>query len=211
MSNFCNKCNSNQIVKAGFKILKDKKVQKFKCKKCSAIFTGKEKYLSLSNDKQLEILKFFKNNESISLNKIASIFGVKLFTVQYLINKVRKYNPENERKYQERMKNRVRSLQEIKRICNYYQNKKYGNKKILLHSTLPNIPSFLPKLNINLLTYPPINKSIYPTPPSLPLGHVPPPPPANPPINKSIYPTPPSLPLGHVSPPPPANSLIRKN
>lgn len=175
MCNFCNKCNSIKIVKAGFKILKDKKVQRYKCKNCSAIFTGKEKYFSLSKERKLEILDTFKNHKELSLNKIASIFGVKLFTVQYLINKIRKQNPENEKKYQERMRDRVRSLQEIIKISNYYQNKKYGNKKIFLPSSLPNIPNFLPELNINSLTYPP-NNSIYPTPPSLPQGNIPPPP-----------------------------------
>ena len=118
----CIKCKSNQVIKAGLKKLKNTTIQRYKCKKCLSFFTGKEKYTRLTEREKVEILMHFK--KVLCLNQTARDFNVSLYTVQYIINKVRRKNSENEKFYQEKMKNRIRTKQEI-----YMINKKNSFKK----------------------------------------------------------------------------------
>ncbi len=136
----CIKCNSELVTKAGFKKLKDRKIQRFKCKDCATYFTGKENYSRLSRKKKMDILKEFKKGKS--LNQIALDFNVRLYTVQYLINKVRKSKPENEQKYQEMMKNRVRSPQEHYRISSYYEKKTNLDNQNSLFRRVPTLSGY---------------------------------------------------------------------
>jgi len=117
----CNKCKSDKVVKAGFKKLKNKTIQRYKCKNCNTFFTGREKYSRLSESDKSKILKEFIKGKS--LNQVAIDFNVRLYTVQYFINKVRKAKPENEELYQRMMKNRVRTDNEIFKIQQYYKKK----------------------------------------------------------------------------------------
>ncbi len=56
----CTRCGSQNYVKAGYKPLKDSRVQKYKCKDCNRQFTGVEKFHQLNeNDKEL-IFKMYK-------------------------------------------------------------------------------------------------------------------------------------------------------
>jgi len=136
----CIKCNSELVTKAGFKKLKDRRIQRFKCKNCATYFTGKENYSRLSSKKQIEILNEFKSGKS--LNQIALDFNVRLYTVQYLVNKVRKSKPENEQKYQEMMKNRVRSPQEFYRISRYYDKKTNFNNQNSFFRRFPTLSGY---------------------------------------------------------------------
>lgn len=134
----CIKCKSELIIKAGFKKLREKKIQRFKCKSCSTFFTGKEKYSRLSEKMQVRIATEFRDGKS--LNQLAFDFNVRLYTIQYIINKIRKNNPENEKKYQDRMKNRIRTKQEIHKINKYYQKSdKFG--RTLTPLLLPTLPT----------------------------------------------------------------------
>ncbi len=143
MKILCKKCNSDKVVKAGFKKIKDSKIQKYKCKECPCIFTGQERYSRLLEHQQIEILNQFR--EGTTLNQIAKNFNVRLYTVQYIINKVRKKNPKNEEFYQERIKNRKRTKQEIYMINKNIASKRiptFTEKMIIQPNKLHDIPSY---------------------------------------------------------------------
>lgn len=81
----CIRCQSQQVVKAGFKKLKQEKVQQYRCKECKSYFTGGEKYHRTSEEK-IELMKrmFEEKGEQ---RKIARVFGVGLGTVQWHLKK----------------------------------------------------------------------------------------------------------------------------
>ena len=85
MEILCNKCKSTNIVKAGYKKLKDENIQRYKCKDCKAFFTGKEKYNHLNDESKKIILEGFEEN--LFLHDIANKLNVKLRTVQHQIDK----------------------------------------------------------------------------------------------------------------------------
>ena len=70
----CIRCESQRVVKAGFKKLAKGKVQKYKCQECKKYFTGEESYHRLDKEKGEQ-------------RKIARILGVGLATVQYHLKK----------------------------------------------------------------------------------------------------------------------------
>ena len=72
----CIKCNSNNIVKNGFKNIKNNRVQKYKCNDCNKYFTGQEKFHILNSSQKTKILKLHKQN--IKAHIIAKEIGVYL-------------------------------------------------------------------------------------------------------------------------------------
>ena len=81
----CIRCESQRVVKAGFKKLVKEKVQKYKCQECKRYFTGKESYHRLDKEKIELISKIYE--EKGEQRKIARILGVGLGTVQYHLKK----------------------------------------------------------------------------------------------------------------------------
>ena len=77
----CIRCKSKRVVKAGFKKLARKKVQKYKCQECNKYFTGQESYHRLDKEKIELIHKMYE--EKGEQRKIARVLGVALATVQY--------------------------------------------------------------------------------------------------------------------------------
>ncbi len=89
----CTKCNSFDIVKNGFKKLKDKKVQKYKCNECQKYFTGQEKFHNLTEEQKKLILEL--NNQNIKYHIIAKEVGVYLRSVQFFLEKNLKESDKN--------------------------------------------------------------------------------------------------------------------
>ncbi len=81
----CTRCNSNDIVKNGFKKLKNNKVQKYRCNQCKKYFTGQEKFHNLTEEQKKLILKL--DNEKIKYHIIANKVGVYLRSVQFFLEK----------------------------------------------------------------------------------------------------------------------------
>jgi transposase-like protein len=81
----CIRCESQRVVKSGFKKLVRGKVQKYKCQECKKYFTGQESYHRLDKEKIALISKIYE--EKGEQRKIARILGVGLATVQYHLKK----------------------------------------------------------------------------------------------------------------------------
>lgn len=81
----CIRCNSNHVVKAGFKRLAEERVQRYKCQDCKKFFTGVEKFHRLDEAKVQLIEKMYE--EKGEQRKIARILGVHLRTVQHHLKK----------------------------------------------------------------------------------------------------------------------------
>lgn len=84
----CPRCDSNNIVKNGFKQLKNSKVQKYQCRDCDKYFTGEEKFHHLNDVQKAEVFALL--NKGIKIHHIAKKLGVYLRTIQYLINETKK-------------------------------------------------------------------------------------------------------------------------
>jgi len=81
----CPRCNSKNIVKNGFKQLKEHRVQKYKCRECNKYFTAQEKFHHLSDAQKIEVFTLLsKGNKKY---QIAKRLGVYLRAIQYLIEK----------------------------------------------------------------------------------------------------------------------------
>lgn len=77
----CTKCGSQNYVKAGYKPLKEGKIQKYKCKDCNRQFTGEEKFHHLS-DKEIELIEKMYEEKG-EQRKIARVLGIHLRAVQH--------------------------------------------------------------------------------------------------------------------------------
>ncbi len=118
MEILCNKCKSSSIVKAGYKKVKDSKIQRYKCNDCKAFFTGQEKFHHLNNESKKIILQGFKEN--LYLHDIANKLNVNLRTVQHQNDSESKNAIiENRQKF----RNENRSKNEITKIKAYYRKK----------------------------------------------------------------------------------------
>lgn len=83
----CIRCESKQVVKAGFKKLAKGKVQRYKCQECKKYFTGVEKYHRLDEEKKALISKIYE--EKGEQRKISRILEIDLKTVQYHLKKTK--------------------------------------------------------------------------------------------------------------------------
>ena len=81
----CKKCKSKHIVKAGYKQLSGRKVQRYRCQECKHYFTNQEKYQRLNDETKELIDKMYE--EKGEQRKIARVLGVSLGTVQYHLKK----------------------------------------------------------------------------------------------------------------------------
>lgn len=125
MKILCNKCNSKNVVKAGYKKLKDSKVQRYKCNDCKSFFTGQEKFSHLNDESKKAILEGFK--KKLFLNDIANKLNVKLRTIQHQINKAFENNFELKNtiiKDRQKFRKDNRSKYEIIKIKDYYKKEK---------------------------------------------------------------------------------------
>ena len=84
----CIECNSRNVLKNGFKQLKDKKVQKYKCRDCNKYFTGQEKFHHLDDIQKAEV--FARLDKGYKKHQIAKKLNVYLRTIQYLIEESKK-------------------------------------------------------------------------------------------------------------------------
>lgn len=124
MEILCNKCKSNSVVKAGYKKLKDSKIQRYKCKDCKTVFTGQEKFSHLNDEAKKVILEGYKKN--LYLHDIADKLNVKLRTVQHQIEKAFENDSESKNVIIEnrlKFRNENRSKNEITKIKAFYRNK----------------------------------------------------------------------------------------
>ncbi len=81
----CRKCQSNRIVKAGYKRLSAGKIQRYKCQSCGYYFTGQEKYHHLPQEKIDLIHRMYE--EKGEQRKIARVLGISLKAVQWHLKK----------------------------------------------------------------------------------------------------------------------------
>ena len=81
----CKKCQSTHIVKAGFKNLVDRRVQRYRCQECGYYFTNQEKFHHLSKEKIELIHKMYE--EKGEQRKIARTLGISLKAVQHHLKK----------------------------------------------------------------------------------------------------------------------------
>ena len=81
----CIRCYSMDIVKNGFKKLKDRKVQKYRCNECKKYFTGQEKFHNLTEEQKELILQL--DSQNIKCHIIAKEVGVYLRSVQFFLEK----------------------------------------------------------------------------------------------------------------------------
>jgi transposase-like protein len=80
----CPRCKSTDIVKNGFKKLKDKSVQKYRCNKCNKYFTGKEKFHHLSEEQKNYIVKSEKSNYLLAKELNVYIRSIQNFKKNFL-------------------------------------------------------------------------------------------------------------------------------
>ncbi len=81
----CRRCKLKRVVKAGFRRLVDRKVQRYKCQECGFYFTNQERYQRLSKEKIELIHKMYE--EKGEQRKIARILGISLRAVQHHLKK----------------------------------------------------------------------------------------------------------------------------
>lgn len=124
MEILCNKCISSNVVKAGYKKLKNSKIQRYKCNDCKTFFTGQEKFNHLNEESKKVILEGFKEN--LYLHDIANKLNVKLRTVQHQIEKAFENDSESKNaiiENRQKFRNENRSKNEITKIKAYYKLK----------------------------------------------------------------------------------------
>jgi transposase-like protein len=63
----CRKCQSQRIVKAGFKKVSDGKIQRYKCQSCGYYFTGRERYHRLPPEKVALIHKMYEEKGGVDI------------------------------------------------------------------------------------------------------------------------------------------------
>ena len=124
MEILCNKCISSNVVKAGYKKLKNSKIQRYKCNDCKTFFTGQEKFNHLNEESKKVILEGFKEN--LYLHDIANKLNVKLRTVQHQLEKAFENDSESKNtiiENRQKFRNENRSKNEITKIKAYYKLK----------------------------------------------------------------------------------------